>query len=166
MNPTKEKGMTADNYAAAIRSNVDAMYSDHITMAQFSQNQQRLWDEIARDDTTHHNVQALLRGDQDDIKDHMMDIDIQILQGNLDMDDYEATDEDADLLVEMTEQALAKAYPDAEISIDLQRRCSGATRPTAVYSDPDSDISEDAILDAVTTIEQEVFEAWAEKITE
>lgn len=53
--------MTAQDYVAAIRANVDAMYDDHITMDAFRENQRRLWDEIAKDDTIHHNVLVLLR---------------------------------------------------------------------------------------------------------
>ena len=60
--------MSAAGYVAAIRANVDAMYDDHITMEQFHENQRRLWAEIARDDTTHHNVLALLRDDPGDLR--------------------------------------------------------------------------------------------------
>ena len=60
--------MTAQDYVASIRANVDAMYDDQITMEQFSANQRRLWDEIANDDTTHHNVLALLRDDPEDLR--------------------------------------------------------------------------------------------------
>ena len=59
--------MTAQNFVVAIRANVDAMYDDQITMEEFRENQRRLWGEIARDDTTHHNVLALLRNDPDDL---------------------------------------------------------------------------------------------------
>ncbi len=59
--------MTAQDYVAAIRANVDAMYDDHITFEQFHENQRRLWNEIAKDDTTHHNVLALLRDDHGDL---------------------------------------------------------------------------------------------------
>ena len=59
--------MTARDYVAAIRDNVDAMYDDQISMEQFRENQRRLWDQIARDDTTHHNVLALLRDDPRDL---------------------------------------------------------------------------------------------------
>jgi len=59
--------MTAQDYITAIRANVDAMYDDQITMKQFRANQRRLWDEIAEDDTTHHNVLALLRDDPGDL---------------------------------------------------------------------------------------------------
>ena len=58
----------AARYVTAIRANVDAMYDDQITMEQFSANQRRLWTEIARDDTTHHNVLALLRDDPGDLR--------------------------------------------------------------------------------------------------
>ena len=60
--------MTARDYVAAIRANVDAMYDDQISMDQFRENQRRLWDQIARDDTTHHNVLALLRDDPGDLR--------------------------------------------------------------------------------------------------
>ncbi len=60
--------MTARDYVAAIRANVDAMYDDQISMEQFGENQRRLWGEIARDDTTHHNVLALLRDDPGDLR--------------------------------------------------------------------------------------------------
>ena len=58
----------AARYVAAIRANVDAMYDDTITFEQFDANQHRLWAEIARDDTTHHNVLALLRDDPGDLR--------------------------------------------------------------------------------------------------
>ena len=60
--------MTAQAYVAAIRANVDAMYDDHITFEQFDANQRRLWTEIAKNDTTHHNVLALLRDDPEDLR--------------------------------------------------------------------------------------------------
>ena len=60
--------MSAQDYVAAIRTNVDAMYGDTITFEQFGENQRRLWAEIARDDTTHHNVLALLRDDPGDLR--------------------------------------------------------------------------------------------------
>ena len=59
--------MTAKDYVTAIRANVDAMYDDQISMEEFRKNQRRLWDEVARDDTTHHNVLALLRDDPADL---------------------------------------------------------------------------------------------------
>ena len=58
----------AARYVAAIRANVDAMYDDTITFEEFGENQRRLWAEIARDDTTHHNVLALLRDDHEDLR--------------------------------------------------------------------------------------------------
>ena len=58
----------AARYVAAIRANVDAMYDDRITFEEFGANQRRLWAEIARDDTTHHNVLALLRDDPGDLR--------------------------------------------------------------------------------------------------
>ena len=58
----------AARYVAAIRANVDAMYDDTITFEEFGENQRRLWAEIARDDTTHHNVLALLRDDPGDLR--------------------------------------------------------------------------------------------------
>ena len=60
--------MSAQDYVAAIRANVDAMYDARITFEQFGENQRRLWAEIARDDTTHHNVLALLRDDPGDLR--------------------------------------------------------------------------------------------------
>ncbi len=60
--------MSAAGYVTAIRANVDAMYDDQISMEQFHENQRRLWAEIARDDTTHHNVLALLRDDPGDLR--------------------------------------------------------------------------------------------------
>ena len=60
--------MSAQDYVAAIRANVDAMYDDRITFEEFGENQRRLWAEIARDDTTHHNVLALLRDDPGDLR--------------------------------------------------------------------------------------------------
>ncbi len=60
--------MTAQDYVAAIRANVDAMYDHAITFEQFGEKQQQLWDEIAQDDTTHHNVLALLRDDPEDLR--------------------------------------------------------------------------------------------------
>ena len=64
--------MTAQEYVAAIRTNVDAMYDDHITFEQFRKNQQRLWSEIAKDDTTHHNVLALLREAHEDVVEELL----------------------------------------------------------------------------------------------
>ena len=58
----------AARYVADIRANVDAMYDDHISFQQFSEKQRRLWKEIAEDDTTHHNVLALLRNDPGDLR--------------------------------------------------------------------------------------------------
>ena len=58
----------AARYVASIRANVDAMYDDRITFEEFGANQRRLWNEIARDDTTHHNVLALLRDDPKDLR--------------------------------------------------------------------------------------------------
>ena len=58
----------AARYVATIRANVDAMYDDRITFEDFGANQRRLWTEIARDDTTHHNVLALLRDDPGDLR--------------------------------------------------------------------------------------------------
>ena len=58
----------AARYVAAIRDNVDAMYDDRITFEEFGANQRHLWAEIARDDTTHHNVLALLRDDPGDLR--------------------------------------------------------------------------------------------------
>ena len=58
----------AARYVASIRANVDAMYDDRITFEEFGANQRRLWAEIARDDTTHHNVLALLRDDPGDLR--------------------------------------------------------------------------------------------------
>ena len=58
----------AARYVAAIRANVDAWYDDRITFEEFGENQRRLWAEIARDDTTHHNVLALLRDDPGDLR--------------------------------------------------------------------------------------------------
>ena len=60
--------MTAQDYVTAIRANVDAMYDDEITYEQFGANQRRLWTKIAKDDTTHHNVLALLRDDPEDLR--------------------------------------------------------------------------------------------------
>ena len=57
----------AAHHVAAIRANVDAWYDGEITRAQFDANQRRLWGEIAEDDTTHHNVLALLRDDPGDL---------------------------------------------------------------------------------------------------
>ena len=59
---------TAQDYVTAIRTNVDAWYDHEITRAQFDTNQRRLWSDIARDDTTHHNVLALLRDDPGDLR--------------------------------------------------------------------------------------------------
>ena len=58
----------AARYVAAIRANVDTMYDDRITFEEFGANQRRLWNEIAGDDTTHHNVLALLRDDPGDLR--------------------------------------------------------------------------------------------------
>ena len=57
----------AAQHVAAIRANVDAWYDGEITREKFDTNQRRLWKEIAEDDTTHHNVLALLRNDPGDL---------------------------------------------------------------------------------------------------
>ena len=58
----------AARYVASIRANVDAMYDDRITFEEFGANQRRLWGDIAKDDTTHHNLLALLRDDPGDLR--------------------------------------------------------------------------------------------------
>ena len=60
--------MTAQSYVTAIRANVDAWYDDQITYEKFSTNQSQIWCEIYEDDTTHHNVLALLRDDPGDLR--------------------------------------------------------------------------------------------------
>ena len=60
--------MSAQAYVTAIRANVDAMYDDRITFEEFGKNQRRLWTDIAKDETTHHNVLALLRDDPGDLR--------------------------------------------------------------------------------------------------
>ena len=64
-----ENAMTAQDYVNSIRSNVDAMYANLITFAQFDANQRTMWDSIDADGgNMHHNVKALLRNDSSDLR--------------------------------------------------------------------------------------------------
>ena len=67
MNDAIRTQSEAARYVGAIQANVDAMYDDRITFEEFGENQRRLWTQIARNDTTHHNVLALLRNDPGDL---------------------------------------------------------------------------------------------------
>ena len=64
-----ENAMTAQDYVNSIRSNVDAMYDNLITFAQFDANQRTMWTNIDEDGgNMHHNVLALLRNDSSDLR--------------------------------------------------------------------------------------------------
>lgn len=89
-------------------------------------------------------------------------ISVQILEGNLEAD---GTDElDVGEYLSMLNDALAVAFPDAEVDVDFQARCSGAHRHAEAVSDGEGPPMETSRAeDEAEEISNRIWMEWCER---